>query len=218
MAESAVKFLNEVWTKQILLPMATTFLEGQSEDFYSRIHRDIRKKFALFATAVYDDAVDGGVELAVRELTRLQKYEIYSADVFLVFADLLVRNSELVDRAVVTEIVDDFIAKCDDLLVFGFDQRIVNVDAEISERWIRKLIVLVIAQFNPEIKETWTDPILMRLGTAHRFLESIGASASKQPSEKYAGIVAQLKASQSEKIQAVGNVLEYFLPFVGDES
>jgi hypothetical protein len=218
-AETAVAFLEAVWTKPgPLVPLAQNYLKAQPEDLYSKIHRDITKKFARFAVAAFEGTLAEAAKYFVRELGRLAKFEMFNPDVFVAFVGVLKKCQESLDIPAVVPICDQFVMNADDLTCFGIGQfavKLLKDREEMKAAWIRKGFGLLIAQVAPEMSEVVAEGFLPNLKAFKQFLQAVKYNEEQEVDKGLLDVVNGLKEAACPRAQEVGFELEFLVPLIG---
>jgi hypothetical protein len=223
LASAAHFFIFAVFANQPQLnSIALDFLENEPEDFYSRIHRDLRKRFAEFSISVLNGNFQPKtvIKLALRDLSRLVQFEVFDYELYLLYGDLLQKFSKEVDAAQVSEIFDRLIVSTDDLMAFT-TWRIPIVASSIGKvpekksRWIDKcgsLTMAALSAVTAAITDRHASWLMERLQAAKYFVESVKEPLRVQLAPPTRALLADLAESPLLAVKSLGEVVTSLFP------
>jgi hypothetical protein len=190
------------------------FIKNESEDFYSRVNRDACLRLVKLSISVLSTMGPAGVNFAIRDLKRMIQFQVFKVDVFLLFCTFL--TGKQCDKEEMSQILDSFFMKCDDLRVFGCHEFASLYGEKTRKRWMERcheLISKQIGSLQCELTGEEAGVILEKLNIAKAFLvHCYGAKFGRNVillDEKVKCVLRSLKENSSNdgRIKELGTVI-----------
>jgi hypothetical protein len=212
-AEEGISFLQSILAAHMdLVPYGIEFLSDQEDNFYLRLHRDVRKKFAEFAIELLKTYPDR-IRIVVRDLDRLDKQELFDPDIWAVYSQLLesfASSSQLQD---LSDLFDHFVTAANDLTALKCGSLALKVAKaakrdDLSSKWTNQFISLVQQTFSlilTGLSPTDVTVLEDKLKYAQSFVQTTGIKIPENPE-----IIAILPTLQESSPILGGLISELF--------
>jgi hypothetical protein len=206
-AEKGIVFLDAILNGHPdLLPYGMKLLNDQDDDFYLRLHRDVRKRFAEFAIGVLQKQPER-IELAVRDLARLQQKGLLDPEIWVVYSRHLEQCDAHLRFPDLFDLFDHFFSAAEDLSAFNcwsFAVKISTDRGELRTKWTEKCIALVQQTF-PLILAGAVTSLDTKLKYAQSFLQATNSTVPSDP--QIVAALSSLGESSPDLAQTLSSIL-----------